>query len=103
MEIGELDIFDLNVGLVNETSQSVWVSEFYQLDSKLIEAAYLVSTESGILGQAKTNQAWLERWIKLYQLGPHLSSSLQLIPDSQLIYVSEDFHDFYKCANDYIY
>ena len=57
MEIGELDIFDLNVGLVNETSQSVWFRDFYQLDSKLIEAAYLVSTESGILGQAKTNQA----------------------------------------------
>ena len=37
MEIGELDIFDLNVGLVNETSQSVWVSDAYQLDSKLIK------------------------------------------------------------------
>ena len=37
MEIGELDIFDLNVGLVNETSQSVWVSDVYQLDSKLIK------------------------------------------------------------------
>ena len=100
--LGELDIFDWTVGSVNETSHSVWVSDVY-LDSKLINAAYLVSSESGILGQAKTNQAWLESWIKLYQAGANLSSSLQLIPDSQLIYVSEDFHDFYKCANDGVY